>query len=163
MNATGKYRVKNAPFDFKVLLPYFKNVPQNNNNSQNIQTVELQLKASFESHVEKSIKKMEQEIMTELKGNNEYSDHIKNLKTLSEADLIESLDLRESLKILWVPEEAVKLYQENNVRNIWLKYRNSRNFSWTSGSCRVNTTDISIAHGLPSWCNRHKPVIVRFP
>ena len=119
------------------------------------------LSPTIQNNMEESIRTLKQAITNELRAKS-YSEKINNLKALSEAELFETCNRRENLRIFCLPEETTQSLDGKRLSESYDQTINKLvNLACEMGAA-VDKNDISIAHRLPSKGNGNRPVIVRF-
>ena len=123
-----------------------------------VEQIKAQLMNAINVAVESAINNMKKEIISSSKMEIASQANVSYLRTLSEAEKLESYNRRDNLRILGIPE---CLEGENNRENFDTTIAKVVEISHDIGA-NVRASDISIAHRLPSRSNRGKPIIVRF-
>ena len=116
-----------------------------------------QIESIIMSTIAEATTKLKAEVLNMVKGEIVNVECRSNLKALSEAELLESYNRRENVKILGITEETSNGRKETIDATI-------KNVLTVSNSINANITeqDISTAHRLPSRGAGVKPVIVKF-
>ena len=127
----------------------------------NVETLQSQLKATIQSIAEESIRTLKQEIINELRAKIQYSDKMNNLKALSEAELFETYNRGENLRIFGLPEETTQSIDGKTSPESFDETNKLVTLAGEMGAA-VDKNDITIAHRLLSRSKGHRPVIVRF-
>ena len=123
-----------------------------------VEQIKAQLMTAINVAVESAINNMQKEIISSSKMEIASQANISYLRTLSEAEKLESYNRRDNLRILGIPE---CLEGENNRENFDKTIAKVVEIFHDIGA-NVQASDTSIAHRLPSRSNRGKPIIVRF-
>ena len=123
-----------------------------------VEQIKAQLMTAINVAVESAINNMKKEIISSSNMEIASQANVSYLRTLSEAEKLESYNRRDNLRILGIPE---CLEGENNRENFDTTIAKVVEISHDIGA-NVRASDISIAHRLPSRSNRGKPIIVRF-
>ena len=118
-----------------------------------IENIKEQIKSAVETAIGTALSNLKNEMMLWTKEEISKLEKREALKTLSEAELLESYNRRDNVKIIGLSETLSNDGKREQVDALGKR---------DAIDAKITHTDISIAHRLPTRSGRDKPVIVRF-
>ena len=127
-----------------------------------VEKLETSLSAIFKSLINQGLQDIKESVLKETMETIEMETRKCNLKSVSEAELLEKYNRRDNVRIIGLPE--VKGTADNGQR-FFEDYNQSIEKVLSVASemgAQVDKSDISIAHRLPGRNSKARPMIVRF-
>ena len=123
-----------------------------------IENIKEQIKSVVETAIGTALSNLKNEMMLWTKEEISKLEKREALRTLSEAELLESYNRRDNVKIIGLSETLSNDGKREQVETTINKVISVGD----AIDAKITHTDISIAHRLPTRSGRDKPVIVRF-
>ena len=101
--------------------------------------------------------------INELRAKIEYSEKKNNLEALSEAELVETYNRQENLRIFGLPKETTQNIDGKTLSESYDQTISKVVTLTSERGAAACKNEISIDHRFPSKCNGHRPLIVHSP